>query len=172
MTDENKLTPILREGIEIVKVIFFKELRDHLRQRRSEWEDDFVLHVTAAVINGVFGVQNQEATFFEFIETNQGAIDEASAMVGIELAALRIPLTDALRTMVLCDYQEGQDSSSLLQRAQDSGILLMERELPLPNQFIDLVRRLGTAMGLLQAQAPEECRSSNPSKESLNKVLP
>jgi len=151
MAVESKLVPILREGIEIVKVIFFMKLRDHLRQRRNEWGDDFVLHVTAAVVNDIFGTQNQEAAFLEFVETNRRDIDEARALVGTELAALRIPLTDALRTMVLCDYQEGHDTSPLLQQARDCGILLVERELPLPNQFVDLVRRLGTAMGLLQA---------------------
>ncbi len=153
MAIESRLIPILREGIEIVKVIFFTELRDHLRQQRSEWGNDFVLHVSAAVVNAVFGVDNQEPAFLEFIETNRQAINETHALLGVELPALRIPLTDALRTMVLCDYQEGEDSSSLLKRAQDSGILLVARELPLPNQFIDLVRRLGTAKGLLQAQS-------------------
>jgi len=155
MVVESKLAPILREGIEIVKVILFMKLRDHLRQRHCERGNDFVLHVTAAVVNDLFGVQNQEATFMEFIETNHRVIDEARAMVGTELAALRIPLTDALRTMVLCDYHDGHDSSHLLQQAQDKGILLVERDLPLPNQFIDLVRRLGTSLGLLQPQAPK-----------------
>lgn len=151
MTDESKLVPILREGIEIVKIILFKELRDHLRQTQSDWENDFALQVTAAVVNDLFGVQSQEAISIEFIENNRQAIDRTQSMVGRELTTLRIPLTDALRTMVLCDYQEGRDTSSLLQRAQDSGILLKDRDLPLPNQFIDLVRRLGTAMGILQA---------------------
>jgi len=155
MVVERKLVPILREGIEIVKVIFYMKLRDHLRQRQNGWGNDFISHVTAAVVNDVFGVQNREATFMEFIETNRRDIDETRAMVGTELTALRIPLTDALRTMVLCDYQEGHDSSTLLQRAQGNGILLAERDLPLPNQFVDLVRRLGTAMGILQAQAPD-----------------
>ncbi|MDD5758858.1 MAG: hypothetical protein PHI06_07220 [Desulfobulbaceae bacterium] len=151
MSDEGKLVPILREGVEIVKIILFKELRDLLRQKRSEWDNTYALQVTAAVVNELFGVQNLEPTFVEFCQSNRQAIDEAKAMVGVELASLRIPLTDALRTMVLCDYQEGRDSSSLLQRAQEMGVLLGGRELPLPNQFVDLVRRLGTAMGILQA---------------------
>lgn len=151
MSDEGKLVPILREGIEIVKIILFKELRDLLRQKRSDWDDAYALQVTAAVINDLFGVQNQEATSVEFSQNNRQAISETLAMLGAERANLRIPLTDALRTMVLCDYQEGRDSSPLLQQAQERGILLQDRDLPLPNQFIDLVRRLGTAMGILQA---------------------
>lgn len=151
MSDEGKLVPILREGIEIVKIILFKELRDLLRQKRNDWDDAYALQVTAAVINDLFGVQNQEAASVEFFQRNRQAIVETQSMLGVERANLRIPLTDALRTMVLCDYQEGRDSSPLLQQAQERGILLQDRDLPLPNQFIDLVRRLGTAMGILQA---------------------
>ena len=112
--------------------------------------NDFALRLTAAVVNNVFGVHNPEAAFVEFVQSNRPAIDQALATVATDLAPLRIPLTDALRTMVLCDYQEGRDSSSLLIGAQELGILLVDRDLPLPNQFIDLVRRLGTAKGILQ----------------------
>jgi len=150
MEFESKLIPILREGIEIVKVIFFKDLRDHLCHRQPGLANDFALRLTAAVVNNVFGVHNPEAAFVEFVQSNRPAIDQALATVATDLAPLRIPLTDALRTMVLCDYQEGRDSSSLLIGAQELGILLVDRDLPLPNQFIDLVRRLGTAKGILQ----------------------
>ena len=156
MDSAGKLIPILREGIEIVKTIFFKELRDHLRRRRADWDNQYAVRVAAAVINDVFGVRNEEETFMAFILANRPAIDEVRATVGTELQAMRIPLTDAMRTMVLCDYQEGRDTSSLLQHAQECGILLADRDLPLPNHFIDLVRRLGTAKGILQTPAAAE----------------
>jgi len=154
MDGEGKLVPILREGIEIVKVIFFKELRDHLRGRRPDWEQEVVSRVTAAVVNELFGVMNEDTNFVAFAQSHRAEIDEARAQVGGELEPLRIPLTDALRTMVLCDYQEGRDTASLLQRAEACGILITERDLPLPNTFIELVRRLGQAKGVLQPPAP------------------
>ncbi len=150
MDSEQKLVPILREGIEIVKIIFFKELRDHLRLKQAGWDNDFAVRVTAAVVNDLFGVRNEDAAFVMFVETNRPTIDEVRSTVGSELQTLRIPLTDALRTAVLCDYQEGRDTSGLLHRAEECGILLVDRDLPLPNHFIELVRRLGTAMGILQ----------------------
>lgn len=155
MDSESKLIPILREGIEIVKVIFFKDLRDHLRANRAGWDYDFVTKVTAAVVNDVFGVDNQEASIADFAAAHRQVIDEVRAAVGATQSTLRIPLTDALRTMVLCDYQEdGRDTSVVLERAREWGILLADRDLPLPNHFIDLVRRLGTAKGILQSVAP------------------
>lgn len=151
MDGERKLVPILREGIEIVKVIFFKELRDHLRQQHGARDNEDVMRLTAAVVNTVFGVENEDAAFKDFVQANRKTIDEVLASVGTELATLRIPLTDALRTMVLCDFQEkGRDTSTILQQAQEAGILLVDRDLPLPNHFIELVRRLGTAKGILQ----------------------
>jgi len=154
MTTEAKLVPILRDGIEIIKIILFKELRDHLRQRQGQWGDEVVTRVTAAVVNEVFGVRTTEAAFAEFIEGHRQAIDQTRAGLATTLPHLRIPLTDALRTQALCDYQEGVDSSPHLKQAQADGLLLMERDLPLPHQFIDLVRRLGTAMGLVQVSVP------------------
>lgn len=155
MESESKLIPILREGVEIVKVIFFKELRDHLRTKQAEWSHDFITKVTAAVVNDVFGVDNQEAAVADFVATHRPLIDDIRAAVGAELETMRIPLTDALRTMVLCDFQhDGKDTSLVLERAREWGILLVERDLPLPNHFIELVRRLGTAKGILQPVRP------------------
>jgi hypothetical protein len=153
MDGEGRLVPILREGIEIVKVIFFKELRDHLLLHRGDWDQEFRIRVTAAVVNELFGVINEEEGFMAFVGANGDAIDQVRSLVGRELAPLRIPLTDALRTMVLCDYHEGRDTSALLQQAQECGVLIAERDLPLPNTFIDLVRRLGQAKGVLQPPA-------------------
>lgn len=155
MDGERKLVPILREGIEIVKLIFFKELRDHLYQQRAGSDPEVVAKLTAAVVNTLFGVENREQGFMAFVRDHRQAIGEILVAVGSELPALRIPLTDALRTMVLCDFQaEGRDSSPLLHRAREAGILLTERDLPLPHDFIDLVRRLGTAKGVLQPSGP------------------
>lgn len=152
MDSDSKLIPILREGVEIVKVIFFKELRDFLRATKADWDHDFVAKVTAAVVNDVFGVDSQGTPLADFATKYSQEIGETRDSVGNELSTLRIPLTDALRVMVLCDYQEeGRDTSVVLGRAKDWGILLAERELPLPNHFIDLVRRLGTAKGILQS---------------------
>jgi len=150
MDDERRLVPILREGVEIVKVIFFKELRDHLRQGRQGWEQAFCARVTAAVVNELFGVSNDDEDFQSFVRANRQSIDEVRDSVGRELHGLRILLTDALRTMVLCDFQEGRDTSAVLKQAESCGILLVERDLPLPHHFIDLVRRLGKAKGILQ----------------------
>jgi len=150
-TNEAKLVPILREGIEIVKIILYKELRDHLRQRyQGQWSDEVIIQVTAAVVGEVFGGRPPDVPLACGSEGHRPAIDQTRAELATSLPHLRIPLTDALRTMALCDYQEGGDRSPLLKQAQDDGLLLMDRDLPLPNQFIDLVRRLGTAMGILQ----------------------
>ena len=106
MDREGKLVPILREGIEIVKVIFFKELRDYLRQGRADWDQEFRARVTGAVVNDLFGVLNEEEACLAFAREHRQTTDEVLASVGSGLAAMRIPLTDALRTMVLCDLQE------------------------------------------------------------------
>lgn len=66
-------------------------------------------------------------------------------------------MTDALRVQFLCDTLEGIDSDPVLKRARDLGILIVNREVPLPRTFMDLVRRLGVAHNLLQPSVlPDE----------------
>jgi hypothetical protein len=62
-------------------------------------------------------------------------------------------LTDALRIKFLCDSLEGIDSGPVLVRAERLGILLVDRKVPLPKTFMDLVRRVGVAHNLLQPSA-------------------
>ena len=49
----------------------------------------------------------------------------------------------------LCDHQENIDSTALLSRAARIGILIAEREVPLPVTFMNMVRSLGNRLHLL-----------------------
>jgi hypothetical protein len=62
---------------------------------------------------------------------------------------MRIPLSDSLRVQFLCDSMEGFDSSAILVQADKLGILLHDRPVPLPKNFLELVRRLGKGHNLL-----------------------
>ena len=155
MEVESKLVPILREGVEVVKMIFFKELQGYLAARFPDKEKGYLNRLAGAVINELFGTPNQDEAFVDFVRQEQEVIKEVLHEVGDGLEKMRIPLTDALRTMVLCDHQEGADNSALLDRARECGILLADRDLPMPNSFIELVRRLGNSLGVLTPPAPE-----------------
>ena len=146
---EGKLVPILREGVEIVKLIFFKELQNHVAGLFPDEDRGYHNRLTGAVINRCFGVENPDPAIRAFVEQESARIDEVMAGVGSGLENLRIPLTDALRITVLCDYQEGRDTSELLARARDAGLLIADRDMPMPHTFIELVRRIGQAYGVL-----------------------
>lgn len=146
---ESKLVPILREGIEVVKMIFFKQLQTHLATKYLDQEKLFINKLAGAVINQYFGIVLEDSVFVKFSADNQEAVAEILREVPTKLETMRIPLTDALRIMTLCDFQEGTDNPELLKRANDYGILLVDREMPLPNKFIELIRRLGEAFGLI-----------------------
>jgi len=156
MEIESKLVPILREGIEIVKMIFFKQLQEYLVKRFPEREKNFINKLAGAVINQYFGIVHQDEKFVRFAVDNGKDVETVLREVSQAIETLRIPLTDALRIMVLCDYQEGIDSSHLLEKARGYGILLIEREMPLPNKFIELVRKIGEAYGLLTPPLPAD----------------
>lgn len=154
MTFESKLIPILREGVEIVKMLSFKKLKEALVKKYPDRETAFLAKLAGALINTIFGAPAYEESFAVFVRKHANLIAHEQARVGAMLEELRIPLTDALRIQALCDHQEGLRSAVTLQQAQDLGILLADRDLPLPHSFIDLVRRLGSAFGLLLPPAP------------------
>ena len=156
MEFESKLIPIMREGIEVIKMICFKELKDVVAKATPAAKGDYVGKLTGAVVNEIFGTPNEEESFQSFSREHQRDIDRVMEMIPQELEKMRIPLTDALRMQYLCDGMEMRDSVKLLERAEKNGILMKDRELPLPHHFIELVRRLGSSYGLLIRPLPEE----------------
>ncbi|MDH4320793.1 MAG: hypothetical protein OEV73_04765 [Desulfobulbaceae bacterium] len=151
---DSKLLPILREAVEVVRMILFKELKEHLAATYPERRMD-AGRLAAAVLNDLFGVVNPDPVYATFMAENRAILDQALADLPTRLPKLLIPLTDALRMQFLCDSREGLDeSTAFLVRAKERGLLLEARELPLPHHFLELVRRLGAAYGLVLPPTP------------------
>ncbi len=155
MEFDSKLLPILREGVNVIKMVLFKKLQVHLTEKYPDRDKAFINKLAATVINDLFGTPNPGELFASFAAANKTIIEEELNAVAGNFEELRIPLTDALRMQVLCDHQEGVDNSSVLARAKKLNILLMDRDLPLPHSFMNLVRKLGNALGLLLPQNRE-----------------
>ncbi len=151
---ESKLIPILREGVEVVKMVLFLKLKDHLSER-CEWEKEYKGKIIGAVVNDIFGVINPDEIFVEFARENEVQINEIMAETPEIFNELLLTLTDALRVMVLCDHQDGVDNSGILAAAQEKGLLLADRDLPMPHTFIDLARRLGSYYSLYTTPASD-----------------
>jgi hypothetical protein len=143
MTLENKLIPILREGIHIIKMVLFKTVRNGLAERYPHQERTFVNQLTGAMINELFCTPNHEEPFLSFAVTNRSRIEEEMKRIADDFPELKIPLTDALRVQFLCDSQEGLENPVMLTQARDLGILIVDRDIPLPDNFMTLARSLG-----------------------------
>lgn len=152
MQFESKLIPIMREGVEVIKMVFFKKLKAYLSQKYPGREASYINKLSGAIINDLFGTPNPGEPLATFVKENKACIAEEMNHLATELEGMRIPLTDALRVQFLCDNQEGIDNSRILARAQELHILLVDREVPLPRHFLDLARKLGSAFGFLVPQ--------------------
>ena len=146
---ESKLLPIMREGVIIIKMIFFKKLKEKLSEKYIHRDEQYVSKLTGAIVNEIFGTPNTQEPFATFVEENLFFIKLELKNISTDLRELRIPLTDALRVQFLCDSQEGIDNPQILARAKELGILIVEREVPLPAKFMNLVRKLGSSYDLL-----------------------
>lgn len=143
MEYEKRLIPVLREGIHVVKMFLYKRMRQGLSAKYADRERDFVSRLTGAMINELFGTPNQEEPFLTFNRENETVIDGELRNLAAEFPEMRIPLTDALRVQFICDSQEGIENALILNRAKDLNLLLLDRDFPLPDQFMTLARSLG-----------------------------
>ncbi|HHE75495.1 MAG: hypothetical protein DRH90_15885 [Deltaproteobacteria bacterium] len=147
MTFETQLVPTLREGIDVIKMVLFQELKSLLILTERNSAD--VNRLTGAVVNELFSATHSKEAAQIFSQVNRDAVEKTSRMISKDLNHLRIPLTDALRIQFLCDSHEGIDSAAVLERAKKQKILIVEREVPLPGAFMSIVRSFGRAYGIL-----------------------
>jgi len=155
MEMESRLLPILREGVEVVKMIFFRRLRNRLADQYPTAPAGVVNKLAGAVINEVFGTPNDQEPFASFARAQRDRILEILDGLAAEFTEMKGPLTDALRISFLCDHQEGHGDSQILKRADQLGILIIDRDIPMPAKFLTLVRQLGEAHDLILAPAAE-----------------
>ncbi|MFP3983231.1 MAG: hypothetical protein ACLFV2_06015 [Desulfurivibrionaceae bacterium] len=150
---KKELIPSLREGVDVVRMIFFKNMKDYFTGKYPEAGNDFPGLCAAAVMNELFGTPNPEEKFAGFAADNRETINRELNNISTQFPELCIPLTDALRIHFLCNQQEGVagDHEATLRRARDLGGLLEDREVPLPKGFMELVGRLGKSYGFINS---------------------
>lgn len=134
-----------------MQMIFFKEVRSTLSKNHMDKEPAFISMLAGAIINDVFGTPNAEERFARFYADNKALIQQELLALKEQHANIMPALTDALRIQSLCDHQEGGDSSDVLTRANEIGILDVDRTVPMPSTFMTLVRSLGEQHNLIIA---------------------
>ena len=153
-TEKNsQLIQSLREGVSIVQMVLFKEVRTNLMNNSPDLDKTTLAMLAGSITNEVFGTQNPEERFVRFTTENWGLIEQELLKIKEDLAPLCTLLTDALRIQTLCDHQEGSDSSATLLRAKEFDFLIEERDIPLPSSFMTSVRELGKLYNLLVPSA-------------------
>jgi len=138
----------------VVQMVLFKELRSLLARKYPDRDSLSIAMLTGAITNELFGTLNLEEKFQDFRRQNRADIEQELLGLARELPSLTAPLTDALRMLALCDLQEEKDSGNdtrLLTQAADIGLLIPERELPLPSTFMIMARDLGNTHHLIIA---------------------
>jgi hypothetical protein len=149
-TFKGDLVPTLRQGIDIIKMVLFKELKPHMETSYPNMNPEDTGRLAGAVINSLFGIKDMEKSVETFTSVNQHLIDAEVAAFAKNFDHLRIPLTDALRVQYLCDSHEGINSESILEKADKMQILISERDVPLPGAFMSIVRSFGVAYKILE----------------------
>jgi hypothetical protein len=156
MEPKSKLLPVLRDAVNIIKMVLFKELKTHLALKYPQQDSADIGRLAGAVVNELFGTPNTSTQFAQFVAENRPRIISEVDNLSVNFQNLRIPLTDALRVQFLCDSLEGIDSGHALAQAEAHGILLVDRDVPLPKTFMAMVRRVGADHNILQPVTDSE----------------
>jgi len=146
---KSQLITSLRDGIALVQMILFKEIKNKLTKDHPLKDRTFISLLAGSITNEIFATHNPEEKFVTFKNENRGEIEQELLNLRNDMPELCVKITDALRIQTLCDHQEGEDSSGLLVRAKELGILIEEREVPLPSTFMTTVRLLGEEHNLI-----------------------
>jgi hypothetical protein len=155
---EAKLVPTLRQGIDIIKMVLFKELKPYLEKKNPQMSTDDIALLTGAVVNSLFCIENMEKTVADFLADHQDTVQQELEAFASNFNHLTIPLTDALRIQYLCDCQEGIDSEAVLEKARTLEILIEDRDVPLPGAFMSIVRSFGVAYKILEPMERDQCQ--------------
>ena len=142
--ENSRLVPTLREGVAVIQMIFFKELKKVISKNHPDLEASAQTMLAGAITNELFGAHNPEEKFQNFRNQHQGTIEQELLSLKNELSELIAPLADALRIQTLCDNQEGVDSTHVLKQADSFGLLPQNRDIPMPSAFMETVRALGS----------------------------
>lgn len=146
---DSRLLPVLREGVAVIQMILFKELKKIISKKHPDLDSSAQTMLAGAITNEIFGSQNPEEKFQDFRNQHRGIIEQELLNLSSELPQMIPALADALRIQTLCDNQEGLDSTHVLQQADSFGLLVKDRDLPLPSAFMETVRTLGAVYKLI-----------------------
>ena len=168
MTEENPqreshLLKVLREGVSLIQMILFRQIRNELARSYPERDGGYISMLAGALIGEIFNSPNPDERFVLFRKENKAMLEQELLAIK-DLHATMLPaLTDALRIQALCDSQQNIDDPALLTRANELGLLVLDRPVPMPSTFMTLVRGIGEQHGLIVAPAqvvPEEDRGT------------
>ena len=151
---DSTLTPVLRDAIDVVKMVLFKRLKSLLSGAYPQEDGHTIVRLSGAVLNALFGTVNTQEPHVGFARENRARIDATLFALVTRLPDLQGVLTDAVRMQFLCDVEDGIDSEHVLTRAAEIGLLAVDREIPLPKGFMALAREVGVANDVL-APSPE-----------------
>lgn len=127
-SDGTRLLNILREGIGLVQMIFYRETKEFLVSRDKERDSAEAALLAGAITGEVFGALNPGEKFVLFRQQHWPEIEQELLSLSSNLPELCQHITDALRVQALCDHQEGNNSTALLLKAKSNGYLREERK--------------------------------------------
>ncbi len=146
---ENRLIPALREGVGLIQMLLYKELKERFIAD-NPMQDQLESALLAGAVTGeVFAAANPEEKFVRFRKEHFAEIEQKLLGLRHNHTELVPFISDALRIQVLCDYHENLESSSILKQAQSYGYLDEDREIPLPSAFMTAIRQLGKKHNLI-----------------------
>ncbi len=158
---DNRLLPLMREAVLMVRMLLHRQLLQDFAAQRPELAPEDRVRLAGALINDLFGTVPADESVVAFARAQRALVEAAMRGLAAHSGKLRPLITDALRMHCICDGQEGVNTTASLLMARAIGLLEEERPMPMPSTFMLAVRAAAVAEGLVLPMAPARAEAAS-----------
>ena len=144
MFGKKRLARKMIGGVNVVKLVLYKILRDDFSKRYQKEGEEFYKTLAGATVNEVFG-SHSEASRVTFDENKETVVQEIETL-GIRHSELRRPISDAIRVYIQASFilsgELPRNYSAIFNNAIDRGVFIGSGGQPIPKTFLAMTEEL------------------------------
>lgn len=115
---DNRLLPLMREAVLMVRMLLHRQLLQDFAAQRPELAPEDRVRLAGALINDLFGTVPADEGVVAFAWAQRALVETAMRGLAAHSGKLRPLITDALRMHCICDGQEGVNTTASLLNGQ------------------------------------------------------
>ena len=144
MFGKKRLARKMIGGVDVVRLVLNKILRDDFSKKYQKEGEEFYKTLAGATVNEIFG-SHSEASRITFDKNKETVVEEIETL-GIRHSELKRPITDAIRVYIQASFilrgELPRNYSVIFNNAIDRGVFIGGGGQPIPKTFLAMTEEL------------------------------